>query len=553
MTADRSIGPISAGTLSSPAPPAPTPAPRADLLASFGPLVIVIRWGTVAIGVALAALDSTEPRRLLAAGVPLVVYAALRTVRPLRYLTRRIESLIHVLVEVGLSLGVVVFTGFWASPYVFSLVTAILAAGLARGFGFALRTATTAVIAVAIPYHLEDPAARVLDTVQWATELLLVGVVAGYARRLFGEAEEQTLLARQANDLLAQLHEVAQTLPTSLDLTETVADAITDLRRRFPVDVVAVLLRDDAGAPWSVAAAEGVRLAAAVEDSHLPASARTAAREQRTVRADEGPFLSAGAVAGVYVPLEARARPVGLLAIETVDASRLTAREVAEAEAVAHRAALAIDNARWFTLLRRVGADEERTRIARDLHDRVGQSLAFVGFELDRISRAASGQAVEDDLLRLREDVRQVVADVRDTLYDLRTDVTERQGLAATLEGFVDRIAERSRIVVELDSQELVRLPIRQERELWRIAQEAITNAVRHARPHRVSIRWHCDGKGALLEVSDDGAGMPPDEAVRPDAYGVRGMRERAAAIGARLTITPVAEGGTRVRCEVRT
>ena len=106
-----------------------------------------------------------------------------------------------------------------------------------------------------------------------------------------------------------------------------------------------------------------------------------------------------------------------------------------------------MDNARWFARLRTVGADEERTRIARDLHDRIGQSLAYLAFELDRIVKA-DGQAkpVGTQLERLRADVRGVIGEVRDTLYDLRTDVTDTKDMPATLREFLDRVeSSRSR------------------------------------------------------------------------------------------------------------
>jgi signal transduction histidine kinase len=497
-------------------------APRADLLASFGPLVTLTRWGTVTLGLALAATDGNDRQRLLAWGAPLVAYAAWRTVRPLRYLTRRIESLVQVLVEVGLTLGVVVATGYWASPYVFTLATAILAAGFARGFGFALRTATTAAVAIAIPYHVQEPTARYAISIQWATELLLVGVVAGYARRLFGEAEEQTVLARQANDLLSQLHGIAQTLPSSLDLDQTVADAMGDFRTLFDPDALAIVLSDETGGGWLVIAAEGIRLPNTIEGDGLPSTSR-------------------------QIPLVARARTVGLV---LVDRPRLDPSHE-RLHAAAHRAALLIDNAWWFTLLRRVGADEERTRIARDLHDRVGQSLAFVGFELDRISRSATGTSVEHELEELRTEVRKVVSEVRDTLYDLRTDVTETQGLVPTLAAYLERVEQRTGLRIDLDQEESVRLPLRQEREVWRIAQEAVANAVRHAAATTIAVRWYRTERGALLEVRDDGRGLPDDGVVRGDAYGVRGMRERAAAIGGRLSIGPAEGGGTLVRCEM--
>lgn len=477
-----------------------------------------------------------------------MVYAAFRTVRPLRYVSGEVTGLLGVLAEVGLSLAVVVATGYWSSPYVFCLASAILAAGFARGFGFAIRTACTAAAAVAIPFHLVVVDSRASTTVQWGGELLLIALVAGYARLLFGEVEEQSALARQANDLLTQLNVVAQTLPASLDLGETVNTTIAQLRDLFPIDAVAVLLRDEVSpGTWSVAAAEGIRLPSLLEDDRLPATAREALAGEVAKISHGGTTLLPDAGAGIYLPLLARARLIGLITIESRDGATLTRVELELGAGVASQAALAIDNARWFSRLRTVGADEERTRIARDLHDRVGQSLAFVSFELDRISRLAKGQPVEPQLVQLREDVRNVVTEVRDTLYDLRTDVSDRKDLVATVGDFVDRLQDRSAVDIRFDFVADRRLPVRQERELWRITQEAVTNALRHAHASTIRITWRCDAAGGVLEIIDDGQGLPRDSAVRGDAFGLVGMRERAAAIGARLSV--VSPPGTTVRC----
>jgi signal transduction histidine kinase len=517
-----------------------------------------VRWATVAAGLALTALRDTDRAGFLALGVPLVAYAVLRTVRPLRYLTGDVEGLVGVLAEVGLCLAVVVATDYWNSPYAFCLASAILAAGFARGFGFAIRTAATAAAAVAIPYHLQAPDPSVGMTVQWAGELLLIALVAGYARRLFGEAEEQSALARQANDLLTQLNVVARTLPASLDLNETVDATIQQLRELFPIDVVAVLLWEDATEAWTVAGAEGVRLPAVLATPELPAAARDAVIAQRSRRTDASHDALAGpeVAAGIYLPMLARDRLVGIIAVESRDRDLLGDRERQLADGVATQAALALDNARWFQRLRTVGADEERTRIARDLHDRVGQGLAFVSFELDRISRhAAKGQPVDAELAQLRDELRNIVTEVRDTLYDLRTDVTERKDLVATLAEFLDRVQDRSPTPrMQFDFVADRRLPIRQEREVWRIAQEAVTNAVRHADAGSVQVRWRCESgdRVAVLEIVDDGRGIGGDAPRRADAFGMVGMRERADAIGARLEVGEGPGGtGTVVRLEL--
>jgi signal transduction histidine kinase len=464
-----------------------------------------------------------------------------------------LNSLVMVLAEVGLALAIVDATGYWASPYVFCLAAAILAAGFARGFGFAIRTACAAIAAVAIPYHVEVASSDPALTVQWAAELLLIALVAGYARRLFGEAEEQSALARKANDLLTQLNAVARTLPASLDLEETLHTTIGRLRDLFPIDAIVVLLDEDASeSTWSVAAAEGIRLPVLIPDATLPYPARQALAENRSVLATNG--LSPDTRSAIFLPLSARDRTIGLIAVEHRTPERFGADELQLGDEVAAQAALALDNARWFSRLRTIGADEERTRIARDLHDRVGQSLAFVSFELDRISRATTNgdSSIKDELAQLRDEVRKVVTEVRDTLYDLRTDVSERKDLVVTLGEFLDRVAERTGIDVRFDHAGDRRLPVPQERELWRIAQEAVTNACRHSGAATIKVGWRCDDAGAVLEVRDDGKGVgDPAVPTRPDAYGILGMRERSAALGGRLEILSPPTGGTLVRCEV--
>ena len=214
--------------------------------------------------------------------------------------------------------------------------------------------------------------------------------------------------------------------------------------------------------------------------------------------------------------------------------------------------ALAIDNARWFSRLRTVGADEERTRIARDLHDNIGQSLAYLAFELDRI--VTKEQEGEDNLggslEQLRHDLRGVIGEVRDTLYDLRTDVSDQLEIGEVLEQFAARVMDRTDLDIRVYADRSgPRLPLLQEREMWRIAQEALVNVERHAEARGVAVRWRCDGEAAALEIADDGKGFPVGKAGRLDSYGIMGMRERASSIGATLELHSEEGRGTVIRC----
>ncbi|CAN5773237.1 hypothetical protein BH10ACT1_BH10ACT1_30810 [soil metagenome] len=539
---------------------------RRDQVATFRPAILGIRGGTTAISVALAAPSFANRDWWIVGWCAVVVaYNVFRIVQPLRYHDDN-ASIARVLFEVGLHVIVVASTGYWDSPFVFALITAVMVAGFARGFAFALRVSITSALCVAVPFLATDGAGvdELRTATQWTVELILVALIAGYARRVTGEADRQHSLAldrlgrlADANLLLYSLHRVAQTLPASLDLEESLDTTISRLRDLFDCDGITVLLLDETDQTWVVARFDGPRPATGYATHELPAPLLEAIELRHPVSVNEllvdGPGISVEMASGLYAALPARDSTVGLVALEHRSSHHFRLRDQELLDGFVEPAALAIDNARWFGRLRTVGADEERTRIARDLHDRIGQSLAYLAFELDRIVKTdAKGDPVTEQLDNLRNDVRSVVGEVRDTLYDLRTDVTDSQDVTLILQGFLDRVGARSDLETRLDTRVTGRLPLLQERELWRIAQEAITNVERHAKASRVVVTWRSDGQHAVLLVVDDGIGFPEGRAGRLDSYGILGMRERAASIGASLDVSGKPGQGTSVRCEIR-
>ncbi|MEY2462439.1 MAG: hypothetical protein QOH64_577 [Acidimicrobiaceae bacterium] len=527
----------------------------------FRPAILGTRWGTAGIGLVLAAAGNRDNDLVTAAWSFVIVgYCLYRTLRPLTF-REDVGGLLAILVDVGIHVITVNATGYWQSPFVFSLITAIIIAGFARGFAFAFRIAVVSVLAVGIPDNVSGNN-EVRIGAQWACEFVLVALVAGYARRISGEADLQQSLAldrmgrlADANALLFSLHRLAQTLPASLDLDEALDATVGRLRDLFDFTAAAVLIYDDTDRSWLVARREGTRLPAKITADELPSGLARALDErtlvhERNLLSSGGPGLAPRMYSGLYAVLLARGAVIGLISLEHTEANHFTERDGELLTGFAEPAALAIDNARWFGRLRTIGAEEERTRIARDLHDRIGQSLAYLAFELDRIVKSNDrGDLVGGSLEQLRTDIRNVIGEVRDTLYDLRTDVSEEQDIVAVLDLYLDRVRDRSGLEIVLRSKAAGRLPLVQERELFRIIQEALANVEKHARAALVTITWTCDGRAALLEIADDGTGFPIDRASRLDAYGIVGMRERAASIGATLEVESAAGGGTRVRC----
>lgn len=535
-----------------------------DRLAPFWPLIPGIRWGTLTVSLVITGIRQAYEADVIFWGLVLLGYALWRTLRPLHYYDGQLWSIVAVLTEVALNVWAVVGTGYWSSPFIFCLLTAVMAAGFARGFGFAVRTACAVSFCVAVPEYVlthTSESYTALDTAQWTVELLLVALVAGYASRLFGEVEARRTLAvdrmsrlAEANALLFSLHRIAQTLPASLDLDDTLASTLSRLRDLIDFDTGVVLLRDESTSSWILGKAEGVRPEPILRDEDLPPPLRAAALEGGSLRivdlsSSGGPGLGQLSRSGLYSPLRARDTLVGLIALEHQAPDHFGERELGLFDGFVEPAALAIDNARWFGRLRTMGAEEERSRIARDIHDRIGQALAYLAFELDRIAKRSRTEFVHSELEQLRNDVRTVVTEVRETLYDLRTDVTDERDMAETLDEFLKRVAERADLEVTFRHTSAGRLPLVIERELWRIAQEAITNVERHANAEHLSVLWECDGTSALLTVADDGEGFESGFAGRLDSYGLTGMRERADAVGVRIDIDSVPQQGTTVRC----
>jgi len=537
----------------------------------FSSLVRSIRWATLVVGLAVVAARGPRSGDVLAWGAVLLGFAAVAHVRASSPAVDRqvaTDTVLHLVLEAGLVVSAVVSTGYWASPFVFSLVTPVVMAGFGRGFGTAVRVAGATSALVAVPGHLAVAGLSYESlqvSGQWVTELLLVALLAGYSRRLFGEVEERHSLAldrmaqlTEANELLVSLHRVAQGLPASLNLDQVIAAAMARMRGLVDCDVAAVLVRDDTGR-WAVAACEGALLPDAASDDGLPPALRAAASGTVaslvvSLGAGEGIGTELTSGSGVYAPLRARDVLVGLVAVEHHQPGRYGRRELRLLDGFVEPAALAIDNARWFRRLRTMGADEERNRIAREMHDRVGQSLAYLGFELDRVAVLAGDEPLRTQLDSVRAEVRVVLGEVRDALCDLRTDVSDEHSLVETLGSFLERVGARADFEVAFHHDDSgPRLPPVQERELWRIAQEAIANVERHARAANLRVHWRRDGRDAVLAVADDGQGFDRNRDGRADSYGITGMRERANAIGARLSIESEPFVGTLVECRLET
>jgi two-component system, NarL family, sensor histidine kinase UhpB len=191
--------------------------------------------------------------------------------------------------------------------------------------------------------------------------------------------------------------------------------------------------------------------------------------------------------------------------------------------------------------------EAERQRIARELHDEVGQVLTSVVLELEHAARRADDRDAAQ-LATAREAVRQSLEDVRRIARELRPEMLDDLGLQSALRALCTAAAAHEELHVErrLELAEAVSPEV--ELVVYRVAQESLTNVMRHAGASEVLVALAHVGGGLRLVVRDDGRGLPTDF---NGGTGIAGMQERALHVGGRLTVSRLPAGGTEVRLDI--
>lgn len=396
----------------------------------------------------------------------------------------------------------------------------------------------------------------------------------------FTDEDEElvTLLAAQAAVAVenARLYESATAWSQQLEsLNEVGAALVGELELEPLLDLVARRLRELIGARLVAIALPlggALRIAAAdgggaadmtsleiLEDDSKTARVLERGRSERVDSLLEDPEVNQeiarrlGVSTGLYVPLRARERAIGvLIAHDKVGRDqRFSSADLRLAEQFALRASIAVDLSRRVARdsLRRVvaGQEVERRRLARELHDETGQALTSILLGLRAVEDANTGADVDD----LRELVVATLQDVRRLAVQLRPKALDDFGLVPALERLVQTFSESSGIAVDLEAHiGDERLPADVETTLYRIVQEALTNVVKHAGAQNVSILLVRRDASVTAVVEDDGGGFDPSH-VDDDRLGLEGMRERAELHDGRLTIESAHGSGTTLRVEV--
>lgn len=376
----------------------------------------------------------------------------------------------------------------------------------------------------------------------------------GIDRRQLVDSDDLDRLST-ANQILLSLQKIAITLPSSFDLEKVLDQGVAQVQELIGADIVTILLANDDEASLLIVRGRGSAQRFRIESDALPSHIAQALHYNHSVSSELSQTtrgFADEALLGSYCALRSRGFIVGLIAAEWRQRQDIT-QQTQVLTGIADALGVAVDNARLFRDIRQQSASEERMRIARDLHDRTGSTLAFIGLELDRLIRKESAKDKQAELSDIREHVSMTIGEVREMLYNLRTGRDGQNSLSDTVQEFAGRVSARAHVQVTCDFSAPVINDAFMTNEIWEMIKEAILNAERHSQASELVISTSIDDKDWVVAITDNGIGLKSADK-RQDAYGMTGMLERAESLGAEISITsPLSEKtyGTRVSITV--
>lgn len=392
------------------------------------------------------------------------------------------------------------------------------------------------------------------------------------------ESKEQEKQVVDANRRLLALNAIADTVSQSLSLDSVLNSALDHALEQMNAEVGGILLIDDKTGALAYKTYRGLSDQFVAETARLGAAAgvvgSVAQSGEILFRNDLSKEINRTLVIGeeglkafIAVPLKSKDKTVGFLTIASRQPRPFSDQEVQLLTALGHQLGVAIENAQLYqelqtkehlraNILRKVitAQEDERRRVARELHDVTSQALATLAMRLEVVmaTPTLSANSLENRLAELKPLLDQTSKDVHRLIYDLRPSLLDDLGLPAAIRSCAHNALDPAGIVahVEIVGQER-RLPSATEIAAFRIVQEAITNIARHSHAESAYISLEFKNKGFCVQIEDDGIGFDLahvfGQRSAPTSIGLLGMKERAELIGGSLDIHTGPKSGTRI------
>ncbi|HWJ83382.1 MAG TPA: sensor histidine kinase [Nocardioides sp.] len=451
--------------------------------------------------------------------------------------TRRELELCLSPVTEAAAVGVVCAVTIDAAPAILAaLVVPPLYATAVSGYRLMVRTVfveLVAVLAIGLMWNQHLTGQEGVSIFTWIMAGVGLSLIAGVT--FSGDRIPDPLAPyRDAQHLLKQLLDLSGSLSSGLDVAAIGGALLSEISDRVPNRGLVLYVP------------RGTELTPVAETGELNAADATACETLAgDVRLGKRP-VSVGQ--GFGFPVSEQAIVAGLLPPGSADGSA-----DADLKSIASHVTadgVKLDAALLFAQFRDAATADERQRLAREMHDGVAQDIASLGYLVDAIAARPADEKQAKQLNMLRDRVSKVVGEVRQSVMNLRTSIGENESLGAAISGVARHLSEASGIPirVRLDEQPQ-RLRPEVEAELFRIAQEALNNAVKHSRATSIDVRCQVYAPEARITVSDDGVGL---QAARSDSHGLKIMQERARLIGGDLTVRDNASRGLTVSIALR-
>jgi signal transduction histidine kinase len=488
----------------------------------FDRMLIALQWLTLALGVFGSFVQFGAVPRSLAATITAGAYVLGSQILPRRLLARGWLIELVAVGGVALTMLAVALSQGIQSPFLLLSLMPTLFASVSRGLRVGLETAVLALGALAAISAVDPAGFDPRQVVLWGALYVLIAATFSYARRLLIEegararaleaASEETRLRlrrlEHAHGLLTRLVDLADA--AELNPVSVGRAALENLASMVPYDAGMVALAGDQG-PVVVAKRGGLN----------------------------------GQAHRTFIPLQVAGREVGLMVLARDAPFDLTEQQIIEESL--RPVSLAFDNILLLQDIARRAIREERARLARDLHDEIGPSLASLGLALDlALLQHPTEPALAAHLDSLRRSLSTLVEEVRTTVADLRqpdqTSILEHARGLARLAG-----PDGPQVVIVLEERRPPRASMAPQ--ITAIMSEAFRNALRHAEAGMIRIEGFIDEDRGRLVVRDDGRGFDP-EGVPEGRFGLTGMKERAQSIGATLQVGSRPGAGASVNVE---